>query len=223
MHDVVDTRWHANSLHNLAEQSRGAGRFLRRLHDHGVAASQGRRNLPGHQQQREIPGTDHCNHTTWNADRVVERHPPVGRCHLEALSRHVLDDIREYAEICGAARYVQVRCEGARFTGVLHLRVDKIIGATIDLRGNRFQQGHALRQGHSLPGALQSRLRRLDRQVDLRCAPFRDESDQAAVNRRALLELPSRAAGQELVTDKVRKRQVEHRSATYDRSGCAVE
>jgi hypothetical protein len=59
VHDVVDAGGDADGVHHLAEQGGRGGRLLRGLHDHGVAAGERRADLPRHQQQRQVPRTDH--------------------------------------------------------------------------------------------------------------------------------------------------------------------
>ncbi len=55
VHDVVDALRHAGLVHHLAEQGRGQRRLLGRLDDDGVAAGERRADLPGHQQERQVP------------------------------------------------------------------------------------------------------------------------------------------------------------------------
>ena len=75
--NVVDARRHPCLGTDLRQQRRGGWRLLARLDDNRVAARQGRRDLPGEQQEREIPRHDHRNDAKRLADRVVQR--AVGR------------------------------------------------------------------------------------------------------------------------------------------------
>ena len=53
----------------LADAERGQRGLLGGLHDHGVAAGEGRAPLPGEHQEREVPGDDLADH----ADRLAKR------------------------------------------------------------------------------------------------------------------------------------------------------
>src|SRR5260370_35696841 len=73
MYYVVDAAGDARFLHGLGEKS-GRGRsFLRRLDDHSIAASQRRRDLPGEQEQRKVPGCDYADDPQRLAYRVIQR------------------------------------------------------------------------------------------------------------------------------------------------------
>ncbi len=56
--DVHNSRGQADVLHELGKLQGGQRRGLGRFQDHRVATGQGRRDLPGRHQQREIPGYD---------------------------------------------------------------------------------------------------------------------------------------------------------------------
>src|SRR3546814_2527834 len=104
MHYVVDALWYPHRIHDFAKKSRRAWGFLRRLDHNGVAASQRRSDLPGHQQEREIPRAYHRNHALRLAHRVIDCPPAIGRWHRERFVRHRRNNIGEHPEICCAAR-----------------------------------------------------------------------------------------------------------------------
>jgi len=60
--DVHDPRWQVGLLAHLGEEQRGQRGRLGRLEDDRVAAAQGRGDLPGEHEQREVPGDDLPHH-----------------------------------------------------------------------------------------------------------------------------------------------------------------
>ena len=75
-HAVGDTRFTTD----LAQDHRGDRGGAGRLQDEGVAGGEGRGQLPGGHQQREIPGHDLSADTDRLAQGVVEQGPFIGIC-----------------------------------------------------------------------------------------------------------------------------------------------
>ncbi len=202
VHDVVDALGHADGVHHLAEQRRrgrrllgrlddhgvAGRRLLGRLDDHGVAARQRGADLPGHQQQRQVPRTDHADDAQGRAQRVAQRGAAVGRGHLEALGRHVLDDVGEDLEVGRTARDVDVRRQRQRLAGVGDLGLKEVVEAAVDLVDHRVQHLDTLDRAHAAPVALQRTSCGLHRRVDLGRAGLVHRTDQAARGRVAVVE-----------------------------------
>ena len=129
VHDIVDALRHAGLVHHLAEQRGGQRRLLRRLDHHRVAAGERRADLPGHQQQRQVPRRDHRDHALRPAQAVVERALAVRRRQDEGLGRDVLHRVGEHLEIGGAARNVEVAGEARRLAGVEAFGGEEIVEA----------------------------------------------------------------------------------------------
>ena len=72
-HDVDHARREVGLLADLGEQQRGQRRRLGRLEDDGVAGGQGRRDLPGEHEQREVPGDDLGGDAERSRGRTVAR------------------------------------------------------------------------------------------------------------------------------------------------------
>ena len=70
MNQIDDPRRHAGLVEDLDESCRGMRRIFRRLEDHGVAADQRGKQLPGRDRQRKIPRRDQRAH----ADRRAHGH-----------------------------------------------------------------------------------------------------------------------------------------------------
>ena len=60
--DVEDARRHVGLRHHLRQQARRARGQLGGLGDEGVPRGEGGRDLPGEQQQRQVPRRDHRDH-----------------------------------------------------------------------------------------------------------------------------------------------------------------
>jgi len=93
--------------------------------------------------------------------------------------------------------------DGARLAGIVNFRVEKIIEAPIDLPCHCVQHVGALRQGQPAPRTRQCGTRGLHGGVDLVPPALGHGADQAAVHRRALVEVPLRLGGHEPVADKM--------------------
>src|SRR5579863_2190091 len=83
VHDIVDTVRNPRLLYHISQQRRGRRRLFRWLNDDGVTACERRGNLPGKQQQRQIPRSDDADDTERLAHGVVERGLSVRRFSLE--------------------------------------------------------------------------------------------------------------------------------------------
>ena len=210
VHHIVDSRRHAHGLHDFAQQSRGSGGFLRGLDDYRVAAGERRCNLPGHEQQGQIPRAYHRDDALGCTHRVVEGFASLRRHHFEELGGNVFDGIRKDAEIRRAPRDVDVRGNGAGLAGVGDFGIEKIIEAPIDLASDGVEHLGSLCEAHAPPRTLQRRTRRPYRGIDLRRAAFRDAAEQAAIDGGVLVEIPLRCRGHEGVIDKVQKCRAAH-------------
>ncbi|MNQ83227.1 hypothetical protein D3C85_983020 [compost metagenome] len=188
VHHVVHAGRHAGGVHHLAEQGGGGGGFLGRLDHHGVAAGQRRADLPGHQQQRQVPRADHADHALGAAHAVVERAGAVRGGHLEGFGGHVLDQVGEHREVGRAARDVDVAGQRLRLAGVQALGLEELVEARGDAGGDAMEDLGALGDGHLAPRALQRGARGLDRGVDLGFAGLVDLGDHLAVGRVDVVE-----------------------------------
>ena len=108
VHDVVHPFRYADLVHDFAEQGGRGGGFFGRFDNHGIAAGEGRTDFPGHQQQRQIPGTYHRDHAEWHAHAIADGRATIRCGHLEAFGGGVLDDVGEHFEVRRAARYVDM-------------------------------------------------------------------------------------------------------------------
>ncbi|MPM55857.1 hypothetical protein SDC9_102654 [bioreactor metagenome] len=131
--DVVNPLGHAHLVHHLAQQRGRAGRGLRRLDHHRVAAGQRWSAFPGHQQQRQIPRADDGDDATRHAHAIAARRLAVGRAHLERFGGRILDGVCEHLEVGRAARNVHMRCEVRRLARVGNLGLKEVVEAVVDL------------------------------------------------------------------------------------------
>ena len=114
--DVDDARRQAGIAADLRESGGGERRELRRLQHHRVAHGQGRRNLPGEHQEREVPRNDLPDDPHRNIPGQLLRHElrPTGM--VVEVARH-----EGYVEIAGLADRLAVvhRLEHGEQAGVL--------------------------------------------------------------------------------------------------------
>ena len=104
------------------------------------------------------------------------------------------------------------------------LGIEEIVEAPVDLRGDGLQQVGALREREPSPRALQCRRSRPATAASTSGAPaFGHVADQAAVDRRAILELPPRGGGDELVADEMTESAGAHDPRPYVPGHAAVE
>ena len=104
-HEVEHPGWKACVHERLDEVDRRQGRFLRRLEHDGVAADEGRQDLPGRHRDREVPGGNHAADT----DRLPHRHrelvPQLRRRGLAmqptALAGHQLRHVDRFLHVAG--------------------------------------------------------------------------------------------------------------------------
>jgi len=166
-----------------------------------AGAGQRRADLPGHQQQRQVPRADHADHAARHAHRVVQREAVVGGFHVEAFARHVADQVGEDLEVGGAARDVHVAGQHVRLAGVGHLGRQEVVEAAVDAVGDGMQHFHALLDLHRRPRAGQRRPGRTHGGIDLGLAGFVHRADQAVVDGIAVLE--GLAGGDPLAIDEI--------------------
>ncbi|MNC05842.1 hypothetical protein D3C75_533360 [compost metagenome] len=188
MHHVVHTGWHAGFVHDFGEQ-RGGGRCLfGRFDHHSIAAGQGRSDLPGHQQQRQIPGANNGDDATGCPHAVVHSLATVRRIHHETFGRHILDQVGEHLEVGRTTGNVQMPGERAGFTGIGYFGSHKLVMATFDAIGHLVQQRRSLGDGHAAPRAFQCRLRSSHGGVDFSLAGLMHQADQAVIGRVSVFE-----------------------------------
>ena len=208
--DVVHALRYADLVHDFAEQRRRRRGFLGRLDDDRVAAGEGGTDLPRHQQERQIPRRDDCDHALRHADRIIQRRAAVRRRHLERLGRHVLHHVGEDLEIRRAARDVDVLRQRVRLAGVGDFGVQELGEAPIDLVGHRVHEFAALRDVHAAPRPVERRVRGLHRGVDLRLARLGHHADQPIVHRRPVLESLARLRGDIFAVDEIEDLLLRH-------------
>ena len=109
VHDVVDPCRYAGLVQDLGEQRGRRRRLLRRLDDHGVPARDGRGDLPGEQQQGQVPRHDHRHHTERLADGVVQRLPALGEVGDEGVDAGRGQRVGERPEVVAARATSRVR------------------------------------------------------------------------------------------------------------------
>ena len=179
------------------------GRELGRLADDGVAAGQRRRELPGQQQQRQVPRADAAGHADRLAQRVVEE-LVVDRIAVGAL---VLHQLGEELEVVGRARDVEVRALADRLAGVERLELAQSSRhPRLDPGRDLHQDRRAFGDRHLRPRALvEGPARGLDREVDVgvirlrrRCAITSPVAGLTVVERLAALRVDVLAVDEEL-------------------------
>nr|ART40488.1 K624 [uncultured bacterium] len=185
-------------LGHVRQQRRGGRCFFRRLDDDGVAAGQRRGDLPGGQQQREVPRRDDADHAQRPAQGVIQR--PF---HLPALGGDVLEVLGELDEVGTAARDVDVAGQRDRHAVVGHFGGRELGGARLDAVRQLHQQIHAPGHGHLAPRALERRAGGGDRLVDFRLAALMHLGDNLAGGRVDVVEGAPAGRGDELTVDEV--------------------
>ena len=90
-------------------------------------------------------------------------------------------------------------------TGVIHLGIEKVVEAPVDLAGHRVQHVGSLRQCQSAPRPFERFGCRPHGKVDLLRTALGYRSDQTAVDRRDLLELPLGGGRHEAIADEMQK------------------
>jgi len=189
--DVVDALGHARGVHDLAQERRRRRRLLGGLHHHGIAAGERGRHLPGHQEERQVPGADHRDDAAGRADRVVDRGAAARKLRLEGLGGGVLGDLRENREVRAAAGDVEVRGDRMRLSRIGDLGLEEILEALGDARSDRAEDLSAVVGAHLAPGPLERGTRGLDRGVDVGGARLVHLRDELSRHRRAVLEATS--------------------------------
>jgi len=188
MHDVVDALGNADLVHHLPEERGRLRRFFGGFDYHRIAAGKCRTDLPGHEQEREIPRTNHPNHAHGAPHRVIERAAAVGRRRFEEFRRHVLDDVGEDLEVGRAARNVDVARQAHRFAGIGTFGREEFVETPIDAVGHGVEQLGALGHRQPAPRSFQCRARCPHRGVDLRLAGLMHHGDHLPVDGGVFLE-----------------------------------
>ncbi len=155
----------------------------------GVSSEGFASELPGEEQERQVPGSDHADHAERLSHRVIHRALAVGRVEMVGLGAVSAHDIGEDAEVRRAARNVEMARERHRFAGIGDFRLQEIVETPFDPFGDLAQQIDARLQRHPAPGTLQRGPRRAHRRVDHRAVGFVNLRDHGAVDRIDLGEL----------------------------------
>ena len=144
------------------ERQGGERRQLRGLADRGVAGGQRRRQLPGQEQQRIVPGHDAGDH----ADRLLDHQRQLGRLDRgNHPAGRVAADLRVVVE--GGRRPADlVRVLDQRLAALQRHQLGELVAAGAEPGGDLVQELGALDRRCSLPVALRL-ARRGDRRRDL--------------------------------------------------------
>ena len=193
MHQVENPGRHAGLLHHLREQRRRGGGLLGGLGDHGIAARQRRGDLPGHEQERQVPRRDDRHHADGLVHRVVERAAAIGRAHLEALRAARQREIRIGAEVGSSPRDVERARLLQRLAGVGDFGAHELGEALLDALRHLAQQRAALGHRQARPRPAQRGARGLHRALDERIVRLGDRADGGAVDGIDVLERASLA------------------------------
>ena len=164
--DVVYAGRHPGLGTDLRQQRRGRWRLLARLDDNGVTACQRRRDLPGEQQEREIPRHDHRDDAERLADRVVQGPSTVRQLGQERGQARRRDGVGKHPEVGEGPGDVQLTGLLLRFAGIGGLGDDELLEPVLDPIRNPSQQGGALRHRGASPGAVQRSASGVHRAVD---------------------------------------------------------
>ncbi|MNV43371.1 hypothetical protein D3C71_1350820 [compost metagenome] len=184
---VQHARRQAGLVRHLGQQRGGGGRDFRGLHDHGIAESQRRRDLPCQQQQRQVPGRNHTHHAQRLAVGVVQRLPAVRRVGHVAFHVQRARQFGKGPKVGRAARDVDLAGPTDGLARVADLGLQEIVEPAVDAIGQGQQVIGARR--HRQPGPRGQRpLGRRDGAADLVAAGFMDLGDQSPVHRAVFVE-----------------------------------
>ncbi len=145
-------------------------------------------NLPGHQQQRQVPRAHHGNNAAWHANGVVECTGAIRCRHAEALGGERQHLIGEHVEVGSTAGNVDMRGLLAGFPGVSSTSALRNSSNRRMMPSAIAQDGGSLLFAHATPGALERTSRRLHRIIDHRGVCLMDETDQLAIHGITVLE-----------------------------------
>src|SRR5690606_40537884 len=107
----------------------------------------GRRQLPGEQVQRQVPGTDHPDHAQRLAQGVVQ-----GAGRGMRLAGELGGGVGEEAQVGHRPRDVQSAGQGQRLAGVARFGGGEFVQARFQGRGQLLQPGGAFGGGQGGPG-----------------------------------------------------------------------
>ena len=188
MDHVIDTVRNTGLFHHFAKKG-GRGRsFLRGFDHHRVPAGQGWSDLPGHQQQRQVPGADHANHAFGAANGIIQCTGAIRRGHFKRFGRNILDHVREHFEVGCAPGNVDVACQGFGLAGIEAFRLQELIKTGINTVRHLMENGGTLFQGHLAPRPPQCGLCGLHCGVNLFPSGFVDLADHFTVGGIDVLE-----------------------------------
>ncbi|MNZ78821.1 hypothetical protein D3C78_974100 [compost metagenome] len=203
VHHVVHTLGDAHRVHYFAEQGGRLRRLFGGFDHHGIAAGQGRADLPGHQHERRIPRTDHADHPLGPTNRVIQGTTAIGGVHLEGFAGDVLDHIGKHFEVGRAARDEHMLHDVLRLAGVGHLGLDEVIETAGDFVCHAVEQLDALIGGQATPLTLQGIACGADGSIDLATASFTDRANDAVIHRRMFVETLATGSGDKFTGDEV--------------------
>src|SRR5690606_22826368 len=96
-------------------------------------------DLPGHQQQRKVPGADDADYAARHANTAVKGVSAVGGVQGKGFSGNVADQISKHLEVGGAAWNVYMGGKNIRLAGVFNLGIKKVFEAALDAVDQRVQ------------------------------------------------------------------------------------
>src|SRR6202035_254627 len=158
----------------LGELERRQRRVRGRLVDYGVAAGEGRGDLPQRLDEGEVPGGDGGDHPDRLAQRVGE---DEGAADRQGLAGHLVGPAGEVAQGVDGRRDVDVARLEDRLAVVEGLQERELVDARLQGVGDLPQQAPALAGGELLPIARERRLGGGDGAVDVGSSRRGDGAD----------------------------------------------
>ena len=148
---------------------------------HSIAASQRRRDLPGEQEQRKVPGRDYTDDPQRLAYRVIQGICAVGRFCLKRFQPRHFHQVSKDAEIRRSARNIEPGGQRDRLAGVGYLSLDKTVKPLFNCVRNPVQSGGTLANSEASPFSAQCLPRRMHGLVHLCLVGFGDLRDHCSV------------------------------------------
>ncbi len=183
LNDVQHARWQQIADHFDEYHDRQRG-LLGRLEHDAVASGQGRSQLPGGHQQREVPRNDLTNH----AQRLMEmvgRGGVVDLCSAAFLSA---DAAREVTEVICSQRYVGVQGFTNGFAVVPGFGDCELLQIRLDAVGDLQQDVGAILDRGASPG-ISSGVSSIESPLDIFGTRTREFGDHFTIDRRGVDEV----------------------------------
>jgi len=156
VHQIEHTGRQVDLVADLGEQRRRGGSLLRWLDDDRIAGSERRRHLPTHQQEWQVPRSDHGYDAERLVHRVVERAPAVRRVCPVTLFMEPDRQVGKHPEIRYAARDIQRTGQRLRLAGVGDFGAHEFFEPPLHTIGNPPQPEGTLLRGELAPTRLHS-------------------------------------------------------------------